>query len=67
MREIALWFWTILLANVEHHCLFEVKGKLEALVVKKIAILFLLAWWVLHKLERVRVTMHVTLHGHLTS
>ena len=43
MREIALWLWTILPADIEYHCLSEATDILEALVVsEEVLILFLL-------------------------
>lgn len=38
MREIALWLWAILLADVVYHCLSEATDILEALVVSEEAL-----------------------------
>jgi hypothetical protein len=43
VREIALWFWAVLLTDAEYHFLVELTGVLEVLVMcKKVLTLLLL-------------------------
>ena len=41
-REITLWFWAVILANVEYHFSFGFTGIHEVLVCTKVLVLFLL-------------------------